>query len=218
MTDGQLVTPPVAGAAEGVTVPWRSVVDACAWTAGPFVPSLLTAWRRELDDVQQRVAALRGDVPVATGVADPLPVGVHALLTLAGARLGALWRADQLIAAAAAVELARRAVLQHEAVRDRDQCVGPLNKQHVLRGDWSITQAARLVADIGPSAYRLLVRGWGAAQLTRLHSGAASARNVLFDTAISLGALTAGVPTETSLRLRTEPCVVAQVLDWAARL
>lgn len=234
MAEGQLVAPRADGSdgpTAGATAPWRSVVSSCALAAGPFDPGLLAAWQRELDDVQRRVMTLRGDVPVVVAAADPLPVGVHALLTLAGARLGAQWLRAQLVDAAAAVELAHRAVTQHEAVRDRPSAglpanapppVEPLpttnNKEHVLGGDWSITQAARLVADIGPSAYRLLVRGWGAAQLTRLETGASSDRNVLFDTAISLGALAAGVPIAASGRSALDRGVAAQVLDWAVRL
>jgi hypothetical protein len=216
MTDRRLVTARPHGAAEPGML-WRSVVDVCAADAGPFETSLLSAWRRELDDVQARVAALRGDVPVGADPADPLPVGVHALLALAGARLGRVWRPSQLVDAAAAVELARRAVSQHEAVRDREPGRS-LNRQHVLRGDWSITQAARLVADIGPQAYRVLVRGWGAAQLLQLRTGQSAARSVLFDTAISLGALTAGVPVEPSPYVADRTCAAAHVLDWAARL
>jgi hypothetical protein len=216
MTDHRLVTERPQGAADA-GLPWRSVVDMCAAAAGPFEISLLSAWRRELDGVQARVAALRGDVPVSASPADPLPVGVHALLTLAAARLGSVWRAGQRIDAAAAGELARRAVSQHEAVRDREP-VRSLNRQHVLRGDWSITQAARLVADIGPSAYRVLVRGWGAAQLLQLRTGQSASQSVLFDTAISLGALTAGVSMESSPRVADRSSAAARVLDWASRL
>lgn len=232
MAEGELARPRADGPdAAAAAVPWRSLVAVCALAAGPFDPALLAAWRGELDDVQERVATLRGDVPVVVEVADPLPVGVHALLTLAGARLGRRWQRAQLIDAAAAVELAHRAVTQHEAVRDRPSAgslgnaappVGPSpttnNKEHVLGGDWSITQAARLAADIGPSAYRLLVRGWGAAQLTRLQTGSASARNVLFGTALSLGALAAGLPAAESMRPQRVRGAPAQVLDWAARL
>lgn len=221
MTEGQLVT----SRARAATAPWRSVVDACARAAGPFDPSLVAAWRSEMDDVQARLAALRGDVPIAAGVADPLPEGVHALLTLAGARLGTVWRCDQLVDAAAAAELAHRAVLRHDAVLDQPPLPAhtaggalPLNTEHVLGGDWSITQAARLVADIGPSAYRVLVRGWGAAQLTRLRTGASSERDVLFATAVSLGALTAGLPADIALASRGDRDLPDQVLHWAARI
>jgi hypothetical protein len=216
VTEGQLVTTPVS-------TPWRSVVEDCALAVGRLDPSVLSAWRRELDDAQRRVAALRGDVPGGCGVEDPLPVGVHALLTLAGARLGVRWRPGQLVDAAAAAELAHRAVLQHEAVRDRPAsvvraaAVAPINKGHVLGGDWSITQAARLVADIGPAAYRVLVRGWGAAQLTRLRTGVPSERDALFATAISLGALTAGIPEESVPRLCAQGGLPSLLLDWAGR-
>ena len=88
----------------------------------------------------------------------------------------------------------------------------------MLRGDWSITQAARLVADIGPSAYRVLVRGWGAAQLLQLRTGQSASQSVLFDTAISLGALTAGVSMESSPRVADRSSAAARVLDWASRL
>jgi hypothetical protein len=225
MADRRLVAAVPAGAAD-VSVPavgapatssWRSLVDVCASSAGPFDASLLSAWRRELDDVEAQVAALRADASGA-GPTDALPFGVHALLTLAGARLGSVWQRGQLIDAAAAIELARYAVLHHEAVRDREHDLSSMNRQHVLGGDWSITQAARLVADIGPSAYRVLVRGWGAAQLVQLRTGRAASRDALFDTAISLGALSAGVSTQTPLRLGDRPCVAAQLLDWATRL
>jgi len=228
MADGRLVTARPGGAAEtgapAVSASWRSLVDVCAAFAGPFDASLLSAWRLELDDVEAHVVALRADAS-AVGPIDAMPLGdqalpsgVHALLTLAGARLGSVWRPEQLIDAAAAIELARHAVLQHEAVRDREHELASMNRQYVLGGDWSITQAARLVADIGPSAYRVLVRGWGAAQLLQLRTGRIASRDVLFDTAISLGALSAGVPTQTPLRLGDRSCAAAQLRDWASRL
>jgi hypothetical protein len=207
----------VESAADSASPPWRSLVDVCATDAGPFDPSLLAAWRGELDDVQRRVAVLAGAGLVDAGPRDALPLGVHALLALAGARLGSLWRVGQLIDAAAAVELARRAVSQHEAVRDREHA-RVANREHVLRGDWSITQAARLTAEIGPAAYRVLVRGWGGAQLLQLRTGRAPARDVLFDTAISLGALTAGIPADALFRGAEALRAVTQVRDWAGRL
>ena len=45
MTEGQLVTTPVS-------TPWRSVVEDCALAVGRLDPSVLSAWRRELDDVE----------------------------------------------------------------------------------------------------------------------------------------------------------------------
>lgn len=246
MAEGQLVTP-LAGDASADASRWRSVIERCARDAGPFDPSLLASWRREMDGVAARLAALRREAPVVAVAADPLPAGVHALLAIAGARLGSVWRPEQLVDAATAMELARHAVLQHAAVRDRDvdgrggtpgdgatagdgatggdaSCgerpieVAPLNKLHVLHGDWSITQAARLVADIGPAAYRVLVRGWGAAQLIRLRTGQAAAAGVLFDTAISLGALTAGVALDAARAMPQQACATTQVRDWAVRL
>ncbi|HEX7106396.1 MAG TPA: hypothetical protein VF218_10550 [Acidothermaceae bacterium] len=222
MTERQLATRAARGGLPAADGRWCSLVDACALVAGPFDPALLLAWRAEMDRAQARVAGL-GDAERAGDASDreapdPLPVGVHALLTLAGARVGEIWRTTQLIDAAAAVELARRAVLQHQAVRDSDLDARRLNRRHVLCGDWCITQASRLVADIGPSAYRVLVRGWGSAQLTRLRTGATSRNDVLFDTAISLGALTAGVPTEVALLARRQPGAIRRVHDWAARL
>jgi hypothetical protein len=230
MADGWLVTArPAGGAGVGasavgapaaspcaVGAAWRALVDVCAVAAGPFAASLLASWRQELDDVEARVAALRADASASP--LDPLPVGLHALLALAGARLGARWPAAHLVDVAAAVELARHAVLQHEAVLDREHDPTSMNRQHVLRGDWSITQAARLVADIGPSAYRVLVRGWGSAQLLQLRTGQSAGRDALFETAISLGALTAGVPVQTPLRLPDRSCAVARMLGWATRL
>lgn len=231
MAEGQLVTP-LAGDASADASRWRSVIERCARDAGPFDPSLLASWRREMDGVAARLAALRREAPVVAVAADPLPAGVHALLAIAGARLGSVWRPEQLVDAATAMELAWHAVLQHAAVRDRDvdgrggdaSCggrpieVAPLNKLHVLHGDWSITQAARLVADIGPAAYRVLVRGWGAAQLIRLRTGQAAAAGVLFDTAISLGALTAGVALDAARAMPQQACATTQVRDWAVRL
>ncbi len=114
--------------------------------------ALLSAWRREMDDVRQRLVALRGDVPdFGTAVKDQLPVGVHALLTLAGARLGrcggrrARRRRGRRRAGASCGAATRG--------RSRSTAAGfPVdaraNEQgHVLRGDWSITQAARLAAE-----------------------------------------------------------------------
>ncbi len=93
---------------------------------------------------------------------------------LTSARLADAWDPGKLSDVATAVELAYRASLHHRVVSDvSDEPTSPAgtrspNTRVVLDGDWSITQAAVLVADIGPSAYRILVRGYGATQVGQL--------------------------------------------------
>jgi hypothetical protein len=153
----------------------------------------LASWRLELDAVEARVRAAQWRLPAIESVPSD---GMHALLVLAGARLGRRWDTHQLIDAAAAMELADRAVRWHGAVRD-----GPPgnprrhghNVTQVLGGDLAITQAALLVAEIGPAAYRLLVRGYGAAQLTRFAPVRPPGPAPLQTAALALGALIGGI-------------------------
>jgi hypothetical protein len=180
---------------------WRDVVDHAATAIGAVTPELRPAlppaltrhWRAELDDVQRRVTDLERCPP------PPSPVdGLHAFAALAAARLGEVWEPRQLIDAAAAVELAYRATRHHAAVVNGgsgppvSRGVRGHNLRVVLDGDWSITQAAVLVAEIGPRAYRLLVRGYGATQTARLSQ--VSEPLALLRAAVALGGLVAGVP------------------------
>lgn len=195
MTEGRLVSASVAD------TPWRDVVDRCAVAAGPFTPTLLAAWTHELDVVQARIDGLERAAPHRLQQATRFGDGLHALVALATARLGTRWSAAQLLDVAAAVELAHRATRHHDAVAD--QTAGAPthggNRQHVLDGDWSITQAAVLAADVGPRAYRLLVRGYGMAQLARLEPDRAGRRTVeLLATAAALGGYVAAVPEAES--------------------
>jgi hypothetical protein len=191
---------------------WRRAVDSVVATAGPVPRALADGWRRELDDVEYRVLAagrtsLRrptNAVPASGLPASGLPAsglddGMHALVVLATARLGTVWAVDDLLDVACAVELADRATRHHDAVADRleDPRVGFGRRRNVLAvldGDLSITQAAVLVADVGSTAYRILVRGYGGAQVARLRGDLVAARVALLQAATSLGALVAGVP------------------------
>jgi hypothetical protein len=177
---------------------WRDVVDRAVDALGHVTPVLARHWRSELDDVEGRVAGLERSAPA--GSADD---GLHAFAALAGARLGEVWQPRQLVDVAAAAELAYRATRHHDAVvnvqPEADRLTGAElpasrygNTGVVLDGDWSITQAAVLVADIGPTAYRLLVRGYGTTQMARL-SGAVD-RSSLLRAAAALGGLVASVP------------------------
>lgn len=166
---------------------WRSRVDDLARLAGPFPGELEAAWRVELDAAQART---------------PLPAtpggGVHALLVLAGARLGESWEPRWLIDLAAAVELAHHAILLHAGVRDGppgDTGRRAHNVRQVLDGDFAITQAALLAAGVSPAAYRMLVRGYGACQVASLVPSAEPVSRIapLATTAVGLGALIAGV-------------------------
>ena len=185
MTDGRL-----AAATYGTS--WRGIVDACPATAGPFTPVQLRSWRIGLDAVESRVHALESAARYlpdrGVGVSSP---GLHALVALSVVPEP---NSDQLVDVGAAVELAYRATCHHKCVRDALPVDGGRsfrdnNKRHVLDGDWAITQAAVLVADIGPNAYRLLVRGYGAAQLARFESRPTAA---LLTTALMLGRLVSG--------------------------
>lgn len=188
---------------------WRDVVDRAAIAVGPISPTLLRHWHNEMDDVGRRVADLDpswGDGRAAVSGAGV--DGLHALVALAVARLGDMWQPRQLVDVAAAVELAYRASHQHRRVVNR---FGPhlspasgvrLNTRAVLDGDRSITQAAVLVADVGPDAYRVLVRGYGATQVGQLCD--APAPTALIEAAVGLGALVAGVSAADIDRLWRE--------------
>jgi hypothetical protein len=174
---------------------WRDVVDRAAAAIGPISPTLVRHWHTEMDDVEHRVADLD------PSSADPSNAfaagGLHALVALAVARLGELWQPRELVDVAAAVELAYRASHQHRrVVNGFGPHLPPVsgvrpNTKAVLEGDRSITQAAVLVADVGPAAYRVLVRGYGATQVGQLCD--APAPTALVEAAVGLGALVAGV-------------------------
>ncbi len=204
---------------------WRDVVDRAAVEIGPLTPALARHWRTELDDVERRVSDLERSAPAL-----PADDGVHAFVALASARLGDAWEPRQLIDVAAAVELAYRATRHHAgvlnaAVHDRSPAAAPdrtagRNTAAVLDGDWSITQAAVLVSEVGPTAYRLLVRGYGATQLAKLLSG--TDRLALIRAAVSLGGLIAGVSDDNLARLwvdasngRAHRSAEAAALAWA---
>ena len=175
---------------------WRDVVGRCAREAGPFPAALVEAWQGEIDAVEARIDALECAAGYLPGCLHGLEAGVHALVALASPRrappraASQSWAASRLVDLAAAVELAYRATRHHDQVRDAASSSREENRRHVLDGDWSITQAAVLAADAGPRAYRLLVRGYGAAQLGRLGMVATPA---LLATAAALGALAGGI-------------------------
>ena len=194
---------------------WRDVVDRAAAAIGPISPTLLRHWHNEMDDVEHRVADLDPSWVDGRGPAEApgIPIarqadGLHALVALAVARLGDIWQPRQLVDVAAAVELAYRASHQHRRVVNgfgphlpSASGVRP-NTKAVLEGDRSITQAAVLVADVGPAAYRVLVRGYGATQVGQLCD--APAPTALIEAAVGLGALVAGVSAGDVDRLWSE--------------
>ena len=186
---------------------WRTRVDDLARVAGPFPGELEAAWRVELDTAQARMPL------TAAGSG-----GVHALLVLAGARLGENWEPQWLIDLAAAVELAHHAIRSHAGVRDGppgDVARRAHNVKQVLEGDFAITQAALLAAEVSPAAYRMLVRGYGACQVASLRPGAEPAARLapLAVAALGLGALVAGVP---DIRLPPDgDSPIRQVWWWA---
>jgi hypothetical protein len=152
--------------------PWRCVIAAAQDAIGPFPLEVAASWCAELDAVQQLVVAVDCTMPPRHGVA---PDGALALICLATARIGATWLPATLVDAAAAVELADRAVRHHAGVADRPYAgraaagsATVANRQRILDGDTSITRAASLAAGIGPAAYRALVRGYGCVQLAAL--------------------------------------------------
>lgn len=196
---------------------WRQTADVAARAAGPFPRPMVSAWRAELDAVEARVRILERAAPAPPEPGAALGEGVHALLALAGARLGISWSPPQLVAAAAAVELAYRATRHHRAVTDSGVQTRALNTQHVLDGDWSITEAALLVADIDPAAYRILVRGYGAVQLARLENGDAAAAVAMLPTAVALGAFVAGA-RDVEFPLSSGISAASKLLNWAHSL
>jgi hypothetical protein len=165
---------------------------------GLVSPALVRHWRTELDEVERRVALLEYAAPHhAAGD------GLHAFVVLATARVADAWDPAQLIDAATAVELAHRASQHHRLVVDTavDSKMRPdgercPNARVVLDGDWSITQAAVLVAGIGPAAYRCLVRGYGSTQVGQIFGDAEPL--ALLKAAVELGALVAGLPDDAT--------------------
>lgn len=195
---------------------WRDLVDRADGVLGAVSPALARHWRTELDEVEQRVARLERAAP------EPTPDdGVHAFVALATARLADDWDPQGLIDVAAAVELAHRATRHHSVVINTT----PVDARYqnvavVLDGDWSITQAALLVADIGPAAYRILVRGYGATQVGQL-SGVGDPLG-LVRAAVALGALVAELPAAAVQELWADTRLPASrrstpaaVLAWA---
>ena len=204
------------------TTAWRDLVDRADGVLGRVSPALARHWRTELDEVEQRVARLERSAP------EPTPDdGVHAFVALATARLADEWDPQRLIDVAAAVELAHRATRHHSAIKNSGVVLNATpndarsrNVAIVLDGDWSITQAAVLVADIGPAAYRILVRGYGATQVGQL-SGVGDPLG-LVRAAVALGALVAELPATSAQELwadsRLPPgrrSTPAAVLAWA---
>jgi hypothetical protein len=180
---------------------WRDLVDAATSRLGPVSPALVRHWRAELDEVERRVAVLECAAPV-----DSPDDGLHAFVALATARLADAWDPAQLIDAATAVELAHRASQHHRLVVDTavDSTMGPdagrcPNARVVLDGDWSITQAAVLVAGIGPAAYRCLVRGYGSTQVGQIFGD--SEPLALMKAAVELAALVADLPDDVTRSL-----------------
>ena len=175
---------------------WRDLVDDATSQLGPVSPALVRHWRAELDEVERRVALLEYAAPV-----DSADDGLHAFVALATARLADAWDPAQLIDAATAVELAHRASQHHRQVvetavdsikrPDGERCP---NTRVVLDGDWSITQAAVLVAGIGPAAYRCLVRGYGSTQVGQIFGDAEPL--ALMKAAVELAALVADLPDD----------------------
>ncbi len=180
---------------------WRDVVDDATSRLGPVSPALVRHWRAELDEVERRVGLLECAAPKASAVD-----GLHAFVALATARLADAWDPAQLIDVATAVELAHRASQHHRLVvdtavdskmrQDGERCP---NARVVLDGDWSITQAAVLVADIGPAAYRCLVRGYGSTQVGQIFGDAEPL--ALMKAAVELAALVAGLPDDAARSL-----------------
>jgi hypothetical protein len=113
-------------------------------------------------------------------------------------------------------------VLDTQQGTDDERCP---NARVVLDGDWSITQAAVLVADIGPAAYRCLVRGYGSTQVGQLFGDTEPL--ALMKAAVDLGALVAGLPDDAAHRLWADatgvrptaarPSLPAAVVAWALR-
>jgi hypothetical protein len=173
---------------------WRDLVDDATRWLGPVSPALVRHWRAELDEVERRVALLECSAPARSPVD-----GLHAFVALASARFADAWDPAQLIDVATAVELAHRASRHHREVVDNttmtdgEKCP---NGRVVLDGDWSITQAAVLVADIGPAAYRCLVRGYGSTQVGQLFGDAEPL--ALMKAAVELAALVAGLPDDAA--------------------
>jgi hypothetical protein len=174
---------------------WRDLVDQAAGQLGPVSPTLARHLRTELDEVERKVGYLERSAP-GRSAAD----GLHALVALASARLADVWDPGKLSDVATAVELAYRASLHHRVVIDgKPVGVRFPNMRVVLDGDWSITQAAVLVADIGPAAYRILVRGYGATQVGQL-CGVDDPLS-LMRAAVALGALVAGGSVDAAPQL-----------------
>jgi hypothetical protein len=205
---------------------WRSVVTLAEAAIGPLPPAVAASWRDELEAVERLVAEVACPVPAGRGT---LPDGALALVCLAAARLGTVWSATVLVEAAAAVELADRAVRHHARVTDRVAGVAAPNIEAVLDGDRSITRAAAMVAAIGPSAYRALVRGYGCVQLAALtlptstdgqpqapRSGLRADANGLVHAAVSLGLIVVGQEPDAPSGPRPAADRLGLLVGWAS--
>jgi hypothetical protein len=202
---------------------WRELVDDATSRLGLVSPALVRHWRAELDEVERRVALLEYAAPMGSA-----SDGLHAFVALAAARVADAWDPAQLIDVATAVELAHRASQHHRQVVDAevDSAKWPdgercPNARVVLDGDWCITQAAVLVAGIGPAAYRCLVRGYGSTQVGQLLGDAEPL--ALMKAAVELAALVADLPDDASRSLWANASaagghpvsVPAAVVAWA---
>lgn len=201
---------------------WRDLVDQATGQLGPVSPTLARHLRTELDEVEVRVGFIERSAPRRSA-----RDGLHALVALTSARLADAWDPGKLSDVATAVELAYRASLHHQVVSDvnpagvRSPNTRSPNTRVVLDGDWSITQAAVLVADIGPAAYRILVRGYGATQVGQL-CGVGDQLG-LMRAAVALGSLVAeGDSSDAAQRLWRDASLPASrrstpgaVLAWA---
>jgi hypothetical protein len=180
---------------------WRDLVDHAAGQLGPVSPTLARHLRTELDEVEHRVGFIERSAP-RRSTRD----GLHALVALTSARLADAWDPGKLSDVATAVELAYRASLHHRVVSDVNPAgLRSPNTRVVLDGDWSITQAAVLVADISPAAYRILVRGYGATQVSQL-SGVGDPLGLMraaveLGTLVAVGAVGADGPGDAAQRL-----------------
>lgn len=180
---------------------WRELVDDATSRLGLVSPALVRHWRAELDEVERRVALVEYAAPVGSA-----SDGLHAFVALASARIADAWDPAQLLDVATAVELAHRASQHHRQVVDTavDSIKGPdgercPNVRVVLDGDWCITQAAVLVAGVGPAAYRCLVRGYGSMQVGQLFGEAEPL--ALMKAAVELAALVTDLPDDASRSL-----------------
>ena len=150
---------------------WRDLVDDATSRLGLVSPALVRHWRAELDEVERRVALLECSAPSRPRPSTACTRSSHS--PPRGSQMRGIRRNSSTWQRRSSSPTVHRSIIGEFAIHPtKPDAEGCPNARVVLDGDWSITQAAVLVADIGPAAYRCLVRGYGSTQVGQLFGDA----------------------------------------------